>query len=92
MTPERNGVVLHFPNYGNRYARADVYRLDGFGYAFVANCFYCDGMDIDASVDTSWDDQVLEKSLLNQPHVMIIVPFRCVTVCHDWNDSDWQRK
>lgn len=97
MIPERNGIVLRFPNYGNRYARADVYRLPGYGYAFVANVFYYDSevnvtTDIDADVDTSLDHEVLEKALKNEPHVIILVPDNCVTVYSDWRNAEWRAK
>lgn len=96
MIPERNGVVIRFPNYGNRFARCDVYKLPGFGYAFVANVFYYDHSvdpeDLDADVNTEWDDQVLEKALKNEPHIIIIVPDRCVTILDDWTDENWRAK
>jgi hypothetical protein len=94
MMPERNGVVIRFPNYGNRFARADVYRLVGFGYAFVANVFYYDSWkgEIDADVDTSYSDQVLEKALKNEPHQIIIVPDECVNIINDWTAENWRSK
>ncbi len=89
MMPERNGVTVRFPNYGNKFARTDVYHLPGFGYAFIASIFYNNtpnspGADFDADVDTSHDHNVLEKKLNNEPHEIIIVPYHCVTIYNDW--------
>ena len=88
MIPEKNGITLRFVQYGNKYARADVYRLKGFGYAFVCNFFYGDGdQNVHADVDAPYDGDVLEKALLNQPHVMVIVPDHCVRIYNPWGDQ-----
>jgi hypothetical protein len=89
MIPERNGVVLRFPNYGNKYARADVYRLQGFGYVFIANVFYSPAViDPDADVHHDWGD-ILEKTLSNE-HQIIIAEERCVYVHKDWT-KPWRQ-
>lgn len=37
--PIRNGVVVHFPEYGNQFARVDLYRINNV-YIFWGPMFY----------------------------------------------------
>lgn len=38
-TPIKNGVIVRFTEYGNRYLRADIYKV-GNAYVFVGSEFY----------------------------------------------------
>lgn len=70
--PIKNGTNVHFPEYGNKFARCDIYRI-GNTYIFVGSPFYDSNFTeelIDATVRLAGNTIDRES----QGYWLIIVP------------------